>query len=68
MRRASWLFGRVFKNDNVTLLYSPVDNSWFKIEKWWTNEREIQVVIDEYAKFVYYTLIFSGADKILASL
>lgn len=58
MRRASWLFGRVFKDDNVTLLYSPVDNSWFKIEKWWKNEREIQVVIDEYAKFVYYTLYF----------
>lgn len=58
MRRASWLFGRVFKNDNVTLLYSPVDNSWFKVEKWWTNGREIQVVIDEYAKFVYYTLYF----------
>jgi len=63
MRRASWLFGRVFKNDNVTLLYSPVDNSWFKIEKWWTNEREIQVVIDEYAKFVYY--IFYIIDYII---
>ncbi|MGB8217133.1 MAG: YdcF family protein [Candidatus Methanoperedens sp.] len=54
MRRASWLFGRVFKNDNITLLYSPVDNSWFKVEKWWTNEREIQIVIYEYAKLIYY--------------
>lgn len=53
MRRASWLFGNVFKNDNITLLYSPVDNSWFKPEKWWTNKMEIQMVIDEYAKFIY---------------
>jgi uncharacterized SAM-binding protein YcdF (DUF218 family) len=54
MRRASWLFGRVFKNDNITLLYSPVDNSWFKIEKWWTDERSMQAVFDEYAKLIYY--------------
>lgn len=58
MRRAAWLFGRVFKNENIALLYSPVDNSWFTPEKWWTNERDRQEVMDEYAKFVYYTLIF----------
>ncbi len=54
MRRASWIFGRVYKNDNITLLYSPVDNSWFKEEKWWTDERSMQAIFDEYAKLVYY--------------
>ncbi len=58
MRRASWLFGRVFRNEKVTLLYSPVDNSWFKAENWWKNERSIQAVYDEYGKMVYYILIF----------
>lgn len=59
MRRASWLFDRAFENDNITLLYSPVNESWFKPEKWWTNQRERQIVIDEYAKFIYYTFIFT---------
>lgn len=59
MRRAAWLFDRAFNNDNITLLYSPVDNSWFKPEKWWTNKREIYTVIDEYAKFIYYTMMFT---------
>ena len=58
MRRASWLFGDVFKNDNITLLYSPVDNSWFKPEKWWTNKMEMHVVVEEYSKFIYYAPIF----------
>ena len=56
MRRAKWLFDEVFKNDNITLLYSPVDDSWFKQEEWWRNEREIRVVMDEYAKFIYYAI------------
>ena len=55
MRRASWLFGDVFKNDNITLLYSPVNNSWFKPEKY---KMETRVVIYEYAKFIYYAPIF----------
>jgi uncharacterized SAM-binding protein YcdF (DUF218 family) len=54
MRRAAWLFGKVFKNDDITLLYSPVENSWFKPEQWWTDGRKIHAVMDEYAKFVYY--------------
>jgi uncharacterized SAM-binding protein YcdF (DUF218 family) len=58
MRRVSWLFGDVFKDDNITLLYSPVDNSWFKPNKWWTNKMERRVVLYEYAKFIYYTPMF----------
>jgi uncharacterized SAM-binding protein YcdF (DUF218 family) len=56
MRRAAWLFGRVFKDDNITLFYSPVEDSRFKPEKWWTDERKMHVIMDEYAKFVYYLL------------
>ncbi len=56
MRRAAWLFGRVFKDDNITLFYSPVEDSWFRPEKWWTDERKMHVIMDEYAKFVYYLL------------
>lgn len=56
MRRAAWLFGKVFRDDNITLFYSPVENSWFKPEKWWTDERKMHVIMDEYAKFVYYLL------------
>lgn len=59
MRRAAWLFDRAFKDDNITLLYSPVDNSWFKPEKWWTNWMGIHMVMNEYAKFVYYTIMFA---------
>ena len=56
MRRAAWIFGKVFKDDSIKLFYSPVDNSWFKPEKWWTDERKMHVIMDEYAKFVYYLL------------
>ncbi len=56
MRRAAWLFGRVFNNDDITLMYSPVENSWFKPEKWWTDGRDIHTVMNEYAKFVYYSI------------
>jgi len=56
MRRVAWLFGKVFNNDDITLLYSPVENSWFKPEKWWTDGKDIHVVMDEYAKFVYYSI------------
>jgi uncharacterized SAM-binding protein YcdF (DUF218 family) len=33
MRRAAWIFGKVFKDDSIKLSYSPVNNSWFKPEK-----------------------------------
>ncbi|MDP2767845.1 MAG: YdcF family protein [Candidatus Methanoperedens sp.] len=56
MRRAAWIFGKVFKDDSIKLFYSPVDNSWFKPDKWWTDGRKMHVIMDEYAKFVYYLL------------
>jgi hypothetical protein len=37
-------------------MYSPVENNWLKPEKWWTDGRKIHVVMDEYAKFVYYSI------------
>ncbi|MBU4223041.1 MAG: YdcF family protein, partial [Euryarchaeota archaeon] len=56
MRRAAWIFGKVFKDDSIKLFYSPVGDSWFKPDKWWTDERRMHVIMDEYAKFVYYLL------------
>ena len=53
MRRTSLIFGNIFKKDNIILLYSPVNNSWFKSDNW-TNKLEMKVILEEYAKIVYY--------------
>jgi len=58
MRRVAWIFGKVFNDDSIKLFYSPVGDSWFKPEKWWIDERRMHVIMDEYAKFVYY--LFKG--------
>jgi len=54
-RRARMIFRKVFKDqEDVSLLFSPVENSKFQVHKWWTRERELIGVVNEYCKLTLY--------------
>lgn len=55
-RRARMVFRKVYKDSGILLCYSPVEKSWFRVEKWWTRERELITVINESIKLVFYWL------------
>lgn len=56
MRRTRMTFDKVYKKSGISLYYSPVEKSWFQSEKWWTRERELITVTNEYIKLVLYWL------------
>ena len=56
MRRVRMIFEKVYKRSEISLCYSPVEESWFQVEKWWTREGELVTVINEYIKLVLYRL------------
>lgn len=56
MRRVRMIFDKVYKKSGISLYYSPVEESWFQVEKWWTREGELVTVINEYIKLVLYRL------------
>ena len=53
---ANLLFNGDFKRSGVDLIPVPTAPSWFDLNRWWTREREIRVVLDEYIKLGYYTV------------
>ncbi len=54
-RRARMIFRKVFKDQkDMSLLFSPVENSKFQVHKWWTRERELVGVVNEYCKLTLY--------------
>jgi len=56
MRRVELIFSKVFKNDGISISYKATEGHWFKVDKWWTRERELITVYLEYPKLVYYWL------------
>ncbi|HIA64621.1 TPA: YdcF family protein [Candidatus Poribacteria bacterium] len=56
MRRVRMIFNKIYKNSGIELQYSPVENSWFSVEKWWTRERELVTINNEYIKLIFYRL------------
>jgi len=54
MRRVQLIFKSLFYKKNIHLEFSPVENSWFKIDKWWSRERELIAVVNEYQKLLFY--------------
>jgi len=56
MRRVRMIFEKVYKRSGISLYYSPVEESWFQVEKWWTREGELVAVVNEYIKLVFYWL------------
>lgn len=59
MRRIAFIFNRVFENDKISLVLSPVEDGWFKKERWWTREEELVEVFNEYVKLILYYFKYS---------
>jgi uncharacterized SAM-binding protein YcdF (DUF218 family) len=54
-RRARMIFRKVFKDHkDISLLFVPVEDGKFQVEKWWTRENEMIGVVNEYCKLVFY--------------
>lgn len=54
MRRAMWISGKVMPG--VRLMASPAPSPLLKIDHWWTRERELLFVTQEYIKLALYLL------------
>lgn len=55
MRRAKMIFRKVFEDrKDISLQFSPAEDSSFQIHKWWTREKELIEVNNEYCKLVLY--------------
>lgn len=56
MRRLRWTFRKIFADTEIRLYYVavPPELSELSVEKWWTRERELLYVFEEYVKLIMY--------------
>ena len=59
-KRASIVFGKVL-GKGVRIISAPVENSWFKPDEWWKRDKDRDIVISEFAKFIKVLLF--GIEK-----
>jgi len=55
MRRVSMAFRKEFKNTDISLTFSPADDTGFRINNWWS-AHEIKLIVSEYIKIAYYLI------------
>lgn len=60
MRRAKLVFGRVFRNTGIKLLYSATKDSGFNADGQCRSEIDRQIVKMEYMKMIYYWFRYWG--------
>jgi uncharacterized SAM-binding protein YcdF (DUF218 family) len=58
MRRAVIIFRRVFRSQGLSVRASPVRDSFFEVQRWWTRGRDRELVIREYAKLFAFLIGF----------
>lgn len=56
MRRSAWTFRKAFRGEEVELTFVATPATWFRVERWWTRERDMLAVAQEYEKLVFYLL------------
>lgn len=54
MRRLKWVWSKVLKDSGVDFVLVSGTPSWWRADKWWTNELSAKFVVNEYIKIVYY--------------
>lgn len=59
-KRASIIFAKVLGSD-VKIINAPVEKSWFKVHEWWKRDRDRDVALSEYSKFI--RLLLFGVNK-----
>ena len=55
-RRAALTFRKVFRGQGTQITFSAAPDSWFSTNRWWTRERELLAVFEEYEKGIYYLI------------
>ena len=53
-RRARLAFGKVFDGSGVRIVLVGAEPEWFSVNTWWTQERSLLAVLDEYSKLAFY--------------
>jgi uncharacterized SAM-binding protein YcdF (DUF218 family) len=53
-RRARLTFRKVFEETGVRIIVVGAEPDWFSPTSWWTQERSLLAVLDEYAKLAFY--------------
>jgi len=55
-RRAAMVFHKVFRGENVRLLFYgvPVDEEKMSLDRWWTREDELITINNEWVKLIFY--------------
>lgn len=54
LRRTRFIFEKVFAGSNIRLSFYGAENLWLVPEKWWRQDRGIEVVGIEYFKLLWY--------------
>jgi len=54
-RMASEIFKKIL-GDEIRMLSSPSEQSWFTFEKWWKRKRDREVVLNEFSKFFWFRM------------
>ena len=60
MQRAEFLFKKVFKNSNIQIIPFATYVQPIEMNGWWHDFKVLRNILEEYFKFQYYRLIFSG--------
>jgi len=55
-RRAAATFRKAWRGSGISAHFCAANPSWFNADQWWTRERELLVVFEEYEKLIYYWL------------
>ncbi len=60
MRRVKMCFERVFEGSEISLTYCcvPLGREKIVLERWWTRERELIKVCNEYLKLIFYRFTY----------
>ncbi len=55
-RRAAMVFHKVFRGENVRLLFYgvPVEEEKMSLDRWWTREDELITINNEWVKLIFY--------------
>ena len=54
LRRTLWTFRKVYADEGIRLAFSATPHTWFSANRWWTRERDLMAVIQEYEKMLFY--------------
>lgn len=64
LRRTRFIFEKVFARTNIRLSFYGAENPWLVPEKWWHQDRGIEVVGMEYFKLVWYFMRYGFRQEI----